>query len=106
MLALHHLNVKFDMSDNSPILLWYRRDLRLSDHPALSAAVQSGRPVIPVFIKDTTVDALGAAPKWRLGLGLGALADSLGEISGKLVLREGDALDVLQPGLSPVAKAT
>ena len=53
-----------------PILLWIRRDLRLSDHPALSAAVVSGRPIIPVFIRDSGVVALGAAPKWRLGLGL------------------------------------
>ena len=95
-LALHHLNAKCDMSDKSPILLWYRRDLRLSDHPALSAAANAGRPVIPVFIKDKSVNALGAAPKWRLGLGVGALADSLEGVSSRLLLREGDALEVLQ----------
>ena len=84
------------MSDKSPFLLWYRRDLRLSDHPALSAAANAGRPVIPVFIKDKSVDALGAAPKWRLGLGIRALAGSLEGVSSRLILREGDALEVLQ----------
>ncbi|NOR31306.1 MAG: deoxyribodipyrimidine photo-lyase [Sulfitobacter sp.] len=84
------------MSDTSPILVWFRRDLRLTDHPALSAAAQTGRPVIPVFINDSLVDALAAAPKWRLGLGIGCFAQALREKSSQLVLRKGDALEVLQ----------
>ncbi len=44
--------------ETSPILLWFRRDLRLSDHPALSAACSSGRPVIPVFLLDEVAEAL------------------------------------------------
>ncbi len=84
------------MSDNSPILMWFRRDLRLSDHPALSAACETGRPVIPVTIRDGLVDGLGAAPKWRLGLGLKALNDSLRDKGSQLVLRSGDALSVLR----------
>lgn len=84
------------MSDTSPILLWFRRDLRLSDHPALSAAVATGRPVIPVFIHDAVVEGLGAAPKWRLGLGVDALARRLEGIGARLVLRRGAALDVLR----------
>jgi deoxyribodipyrimidine photo-lyase len=51
----------------TPILYWVRRDLRLSDNPALSAAAARG-PVIPVFIVDEVVESHGAAPKWRLGL--------------------------------------
>lgn len=34
----------------APVLLWFRRDLRLCDNPALSAALQVGAPVIPFFI--------------------------------------------------------
>ena len=83
-------------SKQSPILIWFRQDLRLSDHPALSAAVRSGRPIIPVFIRDSLVDGLGAAPKWRLGLGLAALAQNLERKDSKLVLRSGPALDVLK----------
>ncbi|WP_299855050.1 deoxyribodipyrimidine photo-lyase [uncultured Roseobacter sp.] len=81
---------------SSPILVWFRRDLRLSDHPALNAACATGRPVIPVFIHDDTVEALGAAPKWRLGLGLEAFDKSLRAKGSRLILRRGDALEHLQ----------
>ncbi|SFP55713.1 cryptochrome/photolyase family protein [Tranquillimonas alkanivorans] len=84
------------MSDNSPILLWFRRDLRLSDHPALREASHSGRPVIPVFLHDEVVEAQGACPKWRLGLGVGALADALGAKGSRLILRRGGALATLR----------
>lgn len=33
-----------------PVLLWFRRDLRLCDNPALIASLEVGGPVIPVFI--------------------------------------------------------
>ena len=85
------------MTDKTPILLWYRRDLRLSDHAALTAACDSGRPVIPVFLHDPLVDRLGAAPKWRLGLGIGELGSSLKDKGSRLILRRGaDALDMLR----------
>jgi len=84
------------MSDTKPILLWLRRDFRLHDHPALAAAAASGRPVIPVFIHDEMVDALGAAPKWRLGLSVESFAARLAGIGSRLVLRRGRALDVLR----------
>ena len=48
---------------NTPLILWFRRDLRLSDHPMLAAAVATGRPLIPVFILDPETEALGAAAK-------------------------------------------
>jgi deoxyribodipyrimidine photo-lyase len=38
------------MSD--PALIWFARDLRLRDHPALTAALDGGGPVIPVFCFD------------------------------------------------------
>ena len=79
-----------------PILVWFRRDFRLEDHPALSAAAESGRPVIPFFICDEVVDSLGAAPKWRLGLGAEAFAKTLEGIGSKLIVRKGPALDVLR----------
>ncbi len=84
------------MSDTSPIIVWFRRDLRLSDHPALHAAAQTGRAVIPVFIHDGIVERLAAAPKWRLGLGVGSFGEALRDKSSQLVLRKGDALEVLQ----------
>ncbi|WP_425083243.1 cryptochrome/photolyase family protein [Ruegeria profundi] len=79
-----------------PIILWFRRDLRLSDHPALAAAVATGRPLVPVFLCDDLVHTLGAAPKWRLGLGLEVFGRSLNDIGSRLILRRGDALAQLQ----------
>ena len=61
------------MSDTKPVIMWFRRDLRLGDHPALTAACESGKPVIPLFIHDEVVAGQGAAPRFRLGLSVGAL---------------------------------
>lgn len=38
------------LSAPPPVLLWFRRDLRLCDNPALIASLEYGAPVIPVFI--------------------------------------------------------
>ncbi|MEH6646283.1 cryptochrome/photolyase family protein [Sulfitobacter sp.] len=85
------------MSETSPILIWLRRDLRLSDHPAFHAACATGRPVIPVFILDPLYDTLGAAPKYRMGLGLEHFGETLAEKGSRLILRRsGSALDALQ----------
>ena len=35
-----------------PVVLWFRRDLRLEDNPALNAAVATGRPILPLYILD------------------------------------------------------
>ena len=83
------------MSDQ-PLILWFRRDLRLSDHPMLAAAVASGRPLLPVFVLDAQAEALGAAAKWRLGLGLARFAETLAAMGQRLILRRGEALAVLQ----------
>ncbi|SDD80836.1 cryptochrome/photolyase family protein [Ruegeria marina] len=80
----------------SPIIFWFRRDLRLADHPGFSAACATGRPVIPVFVHDGRVEALGAAPRFRLGLGLAAFADSLNAAGSRLILRRGDPLAELR----------
>lgn len=83
------------MSDRAPIIVWFRRDLRLSDHAALHAAAACGRPVIPVAIRDPLVEGLGAAPKWRLGQGLETFARTLQATRSRLILRSGDSLNVL-----------
>ena len=79
-----------------PLILWFRRDLRLADHPMLAAAVATGRPLIPVFILDPETEAVGAAAKWRLGLGVAAFAQTLQDLGNRLILRRGPALPVLQ----------
>jgi deoxyribodipyrimidine photo-lyase len=80
---------------DAPVLVWFRRDLRLGDHRAMSAAAASGRPVIPVALRDEVVDGLGAAPKWRWGEGVAALTRALEGRGSALALRSGDAARAL-----------
>ncbi len=91
---------RFALHDKTPILVWFRRDLRLADNPALSAAFVSNHPVIPVFIWDdskTTVSRLpGAASKWWLHNSLTQLSISISERKGKLILRRGSTENMLR----------
>ncbi|MEE4120156.1 MAG: deoxyribodipyrimidine photo-lyase, partial [Paracoccaceae bacterium] len=84
------------MGDTAPAIWWIRRDLRLTDNPALTAALSGGGPVIPVFVRDGAVEALCTAPAWRLGEGLATLARALEEKGSRLVLRSGDAIGALR----------
>lgn len=72
---------------HDPAIVWFRDDLRLSDQPALAAGVQSGRPVICLFVHDEGRSggrALGGAQRWWLHHSLAALARSLEKIGGRL----------------------
>ena len=77
-----------------PVLLWLRRDLRIGDNPALAAAIKTRRPIIPVFIRPQREEIGGASAWWR-GRSLAALRDSLHRRGSDLVLRTGDALQIL-----------
>lgn len=82
----------------SPVILWFRRDLRLADNLALSAAAASKRPLIPLFIleDEPPVRAPGAAALWWLDKSLGRLAASLESCGSQLVLKRGPAEAVLE----------
>lgn len=79
----------------TPLILWFRRDLRLDDNPMLAEAAATGRPLIPVFIADGQVTGIGAAARWRWGEGLAAFARALERAGSRLILRRGEALAVL-----------
>ena len=78
-----------------PIILWFRRDFRLIDHPALAAAAAEQRPVIPLFILEPGHKNLGAAAKWRLEQAIQNFQDRLGSLGSRLILRQGTPADVL-----------
>ncbi|WP_336623100.1 deoxyribodipyrimidine photo-lyase [Phaeovulum sp.] len=84
------------MSNAAPVIVWFRRDLRLADNPALLAAAAGGRPVICLFVLDAQAEAIGAAARWHLGQGLAALAGTLRHQGAQLILRRGEALEVLR----------
>ncbi|MFD5539083.1 cryptochrome/photolyase family protein [Streptomyces sp. NPDC127079] len=70
-------------------------DLRLSDHPPLRAALHGGGRVVPLFVRDPSVDAAGFAAPNRLAFLADCLRDldaRLRERGGRLVLREGDTV--------------
>ncbi|MGO7089375.1 deoxyribodipyrimidine photo-lyase [Rhizobium leguminosarum] len=82
-----------------PVILWFRKDLRLDDNRALDAAHRSGRPIIPLYISEPEAAGtgpLGAAQAWWLHHSLEALDRSLRKRQGRLVLASGEALEVLR----------
>ncbi|MCU0794253.1 MAG: DNA photolyase family protein [Opitutaceae bacterium] len=78
----------------APTLLWFRKDLRLSDNSALAAALDRGAPIIPVFIHDEAGEGswpLGGASKWWLHHSLIALDARLCEAGSRLLVLHGDS---------------
>jgi deoxyribodipyrimidine photo-lyase len=73
------------------VVVWFRRDLRLADHPALHAAVERGAAVVPLFVVDPRLATGRGAPReaW-LHATLGALAAELRAAGAPLVVRRGD----------------
>jgi len=77
-----------------PVIVWFRDDLRLADHPALRAACDSGAPVICLFIREDGTPGrrdLGGAARWWLDRSLKALDAALRQRGNRLVLRSGPA---------------
>ena len=88
-----------------PVIVWFRQDLRTDDHPALHAASQGGRVVIPVFIWDPKSEGawpVGGASKWWLHFSLASLGKTLSTLGSPLILRQGAPEKVL----AEIAKAT
>lgn len=87
------------MEHTPPTLVWFRRDLRLHDHPALHAALARGGPVYPVFIwapEEEQPWAPGAASRWWLHHSLAALAAALRREGLRLTVRRGPSLAAMQ----------
>jgi deoxyribodipyrimidine photo-lyase len=80
-------------------ILWFRRDLRLTDNPALTAALARCRRVIPVYIYAPHEEAPwqpGGASRWWLHHALSALAGDLARSGSRLIVARGDSLPVLR----------
>jgi deoxyribodipyrimidine photo-lyase len=82
-----------------PVIVWFRQDLRLADNPALDAAIESGAPIIPLYIWSPDEEgpwAPGGASTWWLHRSLISLSDSLMTLGSNLVVLRGNAAEVLQ----------
>ncbi|MFM8268509.1 MAG: cryptochrome/photolyase family protein [Ilumatobacteraceae bacterium] len=76
---------------DSTVVMWFRRDLRTADHPALTAAAAAGR-VVPLFVVDPVFDRAGAPRRAFLGRALESLR---GATEGTLHLALGDPTEVV-----------
>ena len=83
----------------SPIIYWYRQDLRTHDLPGLIAAAATGQPVIPCYILDDQAPgewSPGGASRWWLHHSLASLGRDIAGAGGTLVLRSGNTGEELQ----------
>jgi deoxyribodipyrimidine photo-lyase len=72
-----------------PTIVWFRQDLRVTDNPALAAAVASGGPILAIFIWAPHEEgewAPGAASRWWLHHALLALDAELGRLGNRLMV--------------------
>lgn len=90
------------MNGSAPVIVWFRDDLRLCDHPALHAGARAGmeanRPLICLYIVDEEsagLRRLGAAARWWLAQSLRALDGELSSFGQRLILRRGSAPETL-----------
>lgn len=82
----------------APVLLWFRQDLRLSDNPALTAALERRAPLIPVFLWSPEEEGdwpPGAASRWWLHQSLAGLSAELEKRGSRLIFRRGPAAAAL-----------
>ena len=88
---------------NSPIIVWFRRDLRIADNPALTESVKIGQPVICLYILENNISRpLGAASQLWLHHSLVSLSGDLAKIGASLYLRKGLAASVLNTVITAI----
>ncbi|MBM7066976.1 FAD-binding domain-containing protein [Actibacterium sp. 188UL27-1] len=81
------------------VLLWFKRDLRVSDHPALGHAASLGAPVLPLYVVEPEYWSLPdtSARQWLFTAEcLETLRRYLAVLGAPLVVRLGDAVSILE----------
>ncbi len=82
---------------------WIRRDLRLSDNPALEAALANADLVIPLFVLDPSLlrsEFVGEKRLAFLFAALHALDRDLTERGSRLIVRQGNPFDELRAAVA------
>ncbi|MFP4207220.1 MAG: cryptochrome/photolyase family protein [Wenzhouxiangella sp.] len=77
----------------STAIVWFRRDLRLADNPALARACREHDRIVPLYIHDPAAEgrwAPGAASRWWLHGSLDGLAAELARCGSRLLIASGD----------------
>jgi len=84
---------------NAPAIVWFRNDLRIADHPALTAAARTGAPLVALYILDDASPGQwrpAGAAQWWLHHSLAALSQTLAARGVQLTLRRGRAQYVFE----------
>ncbi|MDR4495631.1 MAG: deoxyribodipyrimidine photo-lyase [Nitrospirales bacterium] len=83
---------------DSPSIVLFQTDLRLADNPALTAAVQRGKPLICLYVWNPDAkgyDKPGAASRWWLHYSLEKLSSHIQQTGNDLVIRTGQTAEVV-----------
>ncbi|MGV3722561.1 MAG: cryptochrome/photolyase family protein [Actinomycetota bacterium] len=83
----------------APTIVWFRQDLRLTDHLPMVEAARRGGPVLPVYLWCPEEEGgwpPGSACRWWLHRSLRSLDESLRRLGSRLILRVGPAADTLK----------
>ena len=82
----------------APAIVWFRRDLRVSDHTALHQACARGLPILPVFIFDPAILGEKKSVIRRTAFllaSLESLSANLLALGAPLIVKQGDPTNVL-----------
>jgi len=89
-------------------LLWFQRDLRINDNPALCYALQQGKPILAIYIYSPQEDSIwseGGASRWWLHQSLKELSDNLLKLDIKLQFFKANSVKII-PQLVTQAKVS
>ena len=79
------------MTDQFPVIVWFREDLRINYNPALSFALSLDKPILCLYlydIKNQSVSFTGKASKWWLHHSLLELNKTLEQFETKLLIQK------------------
>lgn len=82
----------------NPVIVWFRQDLRLQDNDALNAAIETGKPIIPLYIKEDESRIhwkMGSSGCFWLHYSLLDLESQFKKLNLKLIIRQGNPMEVL-----------
>jgi deoxyribodipyrimidine photo-lyase len=88
---------------SNDVLVWFKRDLRVSDNPVLAEAAARGGRIVPLFIVEPEAWAQpdASARQWRfVAQSLAELRDDLARLGAPLIIRQGGAVEVLGEALA------
>ncbi len=79
-------------------VVWFKRDLRSADHPALACAARAG-PVLPFYVvePDLWQQPDASHRQWAfIAETLAELRDDLGRLGQPLIVRQGSVVEILK----------